>query len=61
MNLFKMDVAEIIDSDFVLKDGRRACKQRILDHRKGRRIDVGDFDFGEELKPWIALCGDKVF
>ena len=27
--------------------------------RKGRRIDVGDFDFGEELKPWIALCAGE--
>jgi hypothetical protein len=27
--------------------------------RKGRRIDAGDFDFSEDLKPWIALCADE--
>ncbi len=31
MSRFKMDVAEIIGSDFVLKDGCRAYGQRMLD------------------------------
>ena len=27
--------------------------------RKGRRVDAGDFDFSEDLKPWITLCSDE--
>ena len=61
MSRFKMDAAEIIGSDFVLKDGRRAYGQRMLD--RGVPIEYVSYCMGhdsvETTQKYYASYRDK--